>query len=166
MLSTATSSRRQARPLHGIPGTIYVLKNSGLRDSVLQIGLSRRSGWAKALELNRDKNNHIPGSYECVFELRAQDGGGALEAIFDALQSHKLGRREQDFFEIDQVLAIALIERLVSEADLKLQRHYRQEAELQEYLAKSDERKHPEVTSVVREGIFKKALNWMSEVVN
>ena len=103
MQSSSTAQQRkqyrETKPLHGIPGNIYVLRNSGLKEGLLQIGLSRRSGWAKALELNRDKTNTIPGSYECVFELRAQDGGGAIEAVFQTLQNVRCGRRDQDFFE-------------------------------------------------------------------
>ena len=164
--SISSQSGRYSEPkrLHGVPGNVYLLRNTGLKEGLLQIGLSRRSGWAKALELNRDKTNTIPGSFECVFELRAQDGGGALDAIFQAMHSLRRGRREQDFFEIDALHAEAIITQCVREADLKFQTRYRHESALREYLEKEKVEAAPEVESapVVREGIFKKALSWMS----
>lgn len=175
MLSSSTSTYREPKPLHGVPGNLYILKNTGLRDGFLQIGLSRRSGWAKALELNRDKNNTIPGSYECVFELRTQDGGAALEAIFQDLHPYRRGRREQDFFEIDQAQAMQLIEERVREADVKLQTRYRHESTLREYLeaekqadAQSEMRgalQQAQATTMVREGIFKKAFAWVTSAM-
>jgi hypothetical protein len=167
MQSTSTSQQngRYSEPkrLHGVPGNVYVLRNTGLKEDLLQIGLSRRSGWSKALELNRDKNNTIPGSYECVFELRAQDGGGALDAIFQAIHNLRRGRREQDFFEINVHQAEAVITQCVREADLKFQTRYRRDTALREYLEKERAEAEPEVRSapVVREGIFKKAISWM-----
>lgn len=167
MQSTSTSQQngRYSEPkrLHGVPGNVYVLRNTGLKEDLLQIGLSRRSGWSKALELNRDKNNTIPGSYECVFELRAQDGGGALDAIFQAIHNLRRGRPEQDFFEINVHQAEAVITQCVREADLKFQARYRRDTALREYLEKEKAEAEPEVkiAPVVREGIFKKAISWM-----
>lgn len=172
MQSTSTAQQRaqyrQSKPLHGIPGNIYVLRNSGLKDGLVQIGLSRRSGWAKALELNRDKTNTIPGNYECVFEMRAQDGGGAIDAVFDALQNQRCGRRDQDFFEVDLHRAEMIIAQCVRDADLRFQNRYRQEAALREYLEREKAEQVVETPAnvVVREGIFKKAISWMSDVMN
>ena len=172
MMSTSTAQQRgkysEQNRLHGVPGNVYVLRNSGLKEGLVQIGLSRRSGWAKALELNRDKANIIPGSFECVFELRAQDGGGAIEAIMQALQNARCGRREQDFFEIDLHRAEAIITQCVRDADLKFQNRYRQESALREYL----EKEHTQNASVeptepvVQNGIFKKAFSWVSKAIN
>ncbi|MBR7747673.1 hypothetical protein [Undibacterium baiyunense] len=170
MSSTAQQHGRYSEPkrLHGVPGNVYILRNSGLKEGLLQIGLSRRSGWAKALELNRDKANIIPGSFECVFEIRAQDGGGALEAIMLALQNKRCGRREQDFFEIELHRAEAIITQCVREADLKFQNRYRHESALREYLEKEQAQNAPEETiePIVQEGIFKKAFSWMSKAIN
>lgn len=170
MSSSAQQHGRYSEPkrLHGVPGNVYILRNSGLKEGLLQIGLSRRSGWAKALELNRDKANIIPGSFECVFEVRAQDGGGALEAIMLALQSNRCGRREQDFFEIDLHRAEAIITQCVKEADLKFQNRYRHESALREYLEKEQVQNTAEETTepIVQEGIFKKAFSWMSKAIN
>lgn len=170
MSSSAQQHGRYSEPkrLHGVPGNVYILRNSGLKEGLLQIGLSRRSGWAKALELNRDKANIIPGSFECVFEVRAQDGGGALEAIMLALQSKRCGRREQDFFEIDLHRAEAIITQCVREADLKFQNRYRHESALREYLEKEQAQNTAEETTetIVQQGIFKKAFSWMSKAIN
>jgi hypothetical protein len=172
MLSTSASHQRNKhqdhKRLHGVPGVIYVLRNTGLKTGLLQIGLSRRSGWAKALELNRDKTNLIPGNFECVFEIRTQDGGGALELIFQALQSARRGRREQDFFEMREEYAEIIISKLVREADEKFQLRARQETALRDYLEQESASKGtaPEPVKIVREGIFKKAFSWMSDAIN
>lgn len=176
MQSSSTAQQRaqyrENKPLHGIPGNIYVLRNSGLKAGLVQIGLSRRSGWAKALELNRDKSNTIPGNYECVLDMRAQDGGGAIEAIFQALQNVRCGRRDQDFFEVDVRRAEAIIDQCIRDADLKFQNRFRQESALREYLEKENAEQAASApfatpsTPIVREGIFKKAFSWMSDVIN
>nr|WP_315467600.1 GIY-YIG nuclease family protein [uncultured Undibacterium sp.] len=170
MLSSSAQSRgkyKEPKPLHGVPGHIYILRNSGLKEGVLQIGLSRRSGWAKALELNRDKTNTIPGSFECIFEMRAQDGGGALEMILKALHNVRCGRKDQDFFEIELHRAEAIIRISVSDADLKFQNRFRQDVAMREYLEKeSAAAVVPVKTEPVREGIFKKAMSWVSEAMN
>ena len=92
----STSVRRQQpldlRALRGVPAYLYILGNTSLKEGLIHIGLSRRGGWAKALELNRDRNNLIPGIYECVFELRAQDSGSALESVFAILKHARHGR--------------------------------------------------------------------------
>jgi hypothetical protein len=170
MSSTAQQHGRYSEPkrLHGVPGNVYILRNSGLKEGVVQIGLSRRSGWAKALELNRDKANIIPGSFECVFELRAQDGGGAIEAILQALQNKRCGRREQDFFEIDLHRAEAIITQCVRDADLTFQNRYRQESALREYLEREQAQSSPvePAEPIVQDGIFKKAFSWVSKAIN
>lgn len=172
MISSSTAQQRakhseQSR-LRGVPGNVYILRNSGLKEGLLQIGLSRRSGWAKALELNRDKANIIPGSFECVFEVRAQDGGGAIEAVMLALQKTRCGRREQDFFEIDLHRAEAIITECVRDADLKFQNRYRQESALREYLAREKAQSTPvePAEPLIQDGIFKKAFSWVSKAIN
>lgn len=170
MLSSSAQARgkySEPKPLHGVPGNIYILRNTGLKEGVLQIGLSRRSGWAKALELNRDKRNTIPGSFECVFEMRAQDGGGALEMILKALHNVRCGRKDQDFFEIELHRAEAIISTSVRDADLKFQNRFRQDVAMREYLEKENAAAVvPVKTEPVREGIFKKAMSWVSEAMN
>ncbi len=167
MLSSSAQSRgkyKEVKPLHGVPANIYILRNSGLKEGVLQIGLSRRSGWAKALELNRDKTNTIPGSFECVFELRAQDGGGAIEKILKALHHMRCGRRDQDFFQIELHQAEAIVRIAVRDADSQFQNRFRQDVAMREYM----EKEAPVLPKAepVREGIFKKAISWVSEAMN
>jgi hypothetical protein len=172
---------RDPRALRGIPGHIYILKNSGLKEGLLHIGLSRRSGWAKALELNRDKNNVIPGRYDCVFEMRAQDSGSALETIYQTLHHARQGRVEQDFFEIDEKSAVHIISRCIEDADKRFQTRFQQEIALRAYWDKDgdasagqskaathaapsaeDNSQGNAPEKMVREGIFKKALAWLS----
>lgn len=162
------NQRENQQRLHGVPGIIYILRNTGLKTGLLQIGLSRRSGWAKALELNRDKTNTIPGNFECVFEIRTQDGGGALDLIYQTLHSARRGRREQDFFEMREEYAEQVVTKLVQQADAQFQTRARQETALRDYLEQENQREDVVACpdKVVREGIFKKAFFWMSGAMN
>ena len=168
------------RALRGIPAYLYILRNSALKEGLLHIGSSRRGGWAKALELNRDKSNLIPGSYECVFEIRAQDSGAALEALWKILHHTKQGKSSLDFFEIDEQSAQHLMQRCVEEADLQFRQRFEQGLESRRYrdyetereLAKDTEQRDQRIKAApidpltsdqpIREGIFKRALNWLS----
>ena len=170
MISSSTTNLREPKRLHGIPGVIYVLNNSGLKAGLVQVGLSRRSGWSKALELNRDKNNSIPGDFQCLFELRAQDGGAAIEEIFKQLHPFRCGKRDQDFFEIPQAQLEHIITTQVQRTDHQLQERFKQESAMRDYLSEhaatlsqtAINKNAPE--AIVREGIFKKAINWMNDV--
>ncbi|WP_395009589.1 hypothetical protein [Undibacterium sp.] len=172
MVSTSTAQQRgkysEPKRLHGVPGNVYILRNSGLKEGVLQIGLSLRSGWTKALELNRDRANTIPGSFECVFELRAQDGGGAIEAVVNALRGLRCGRSEQDFYEIDLHRAEAIVTQCVRDADVKFQNRYRLESALRDYLKEEQIRTAPAEPAEpdVRQGIFKKSYTRVSKAIN
>lgn len=159
------------RTLRGIPGHIYVLRNSALKAGLVHIGMSRRGGWAKALELNRDKSNLIPGKYECVFEARAQDSGAALEALWRILHHARQGGGPLDFFEIDEASAAHLVQRCIDQADLHFRenfghdiadrayRHYDLETESPSQLKRDSTLVSD---APIREGIFKKALSWLS----
>jgi hypothetical protein len=172
MLS-ATAQRRQQqsdiRALRGVPAFIYILKNTGLKEGLIHIGVSRRGGWAKALELNRDKNNVIPGSFECVFEVRAQDCGRAFESILEMLGHARLGRGGSDYFEIDAESAQHLIARCVEDANQRFQHSFEQELAHREYrhefLSADEISEHADVRQegkIIREGIFKKAMSWLT----
>ena len=162
------------RALRGIPGHLYILRNSALKQGLLHIGMSRRGGWAKALELNRDKSNLIPGSYECVFEARAQDSGAALEALWPILRHARQGNGALDFFEIDEASAAHLIQRCIDEADQRFRQNFGRDIANRAYRdyelgASGDETKIPlnplnqlNSDEPVREGIFKKAFSWIS----
>lgn len=159
------------RALRGIPGHIYILRNSALKQGLLHIGMSRRGGWAKALELNRDKSNLIPGSYECVFEARAQDSGAALEALWPILQHTRQGNGLLDFFEIDETSAAHLVQRCIDEADQRFRRNFGSDIEnrayrdyAHEYSVNETKTQINPLTSDVpiRESIFKKAFSWIS----
>jgi hypothetical protein len=165
------SSNQQAQ-LHrfsGVPGVIYILRNSALREGYLHIGLTRRTGYSKALELNRDQKLGIPGEYECVFEMRAQDSGAALEKIFKGLQSFRRGKREQDFFEIAVEHAQRIVEFSIEQTDFALRQRAREEDALP--------KKVREITSTedlsllsnhepIRKGIFDTAYRWVAAKMN
>ncbi|MFZ6690538.1 hypothetical protein [Undibacterium sp. SXout20W] len=87
--------------LHGTPGTIYILQNDGLRPGLYRIGATRRSGVSKAMEFNRDTQNMLPGTYECVFELHAKDCGAALEVILRQFETYRHGKKNLDFYQLD-----------------------------------------------------------------
>lgn len=105
---------REPQFMHGTPGTIFILENDGLRQGLYRIGATRRSGVAKAMELNRDNLHMIPGNYECVFELHAKDCGGALEEILKLFQHHRRGRKNQDFYELDLDIATEKIANIIA----------------------------------------------------
>ncbi len=87
--------------LHGTPGSIYILQNDGLRPGLYRIGATRRSGVSKAMEFNRDIQNMLPGSYECVFELHTKDCGAALDAITQKFSLYRHGNKSLNFYQLD-----------------------------------------------------------------
>jgi hypothetical protein len=87
--------------------------------------------------------------------------------ILKALHNVRCGRKDQDFFEIELHRAEAIIRISVSDADLKFQNRFRQDVAMREYLEKeSAAAVVPVKTEPVREGIFKKAMSWVSEAMN
>lgn len=165
-LSTA-SVYREPKQMYGVPGMIYILENTGLRPGVYKIGLTRNSGWAKAVELNRDGQNGIPGSYECVSEHRAKNAGLALDDILKEIHFCRRGRRDQNFFEIDCARLQEIIVCSIARCDQQSMLREYQEQALRDFLAQEKLRDTPEPKSeTVRLGIFKKAYLWMSTTSN
>lgn len=147
MTSTSIEKYKEPRRLHGLPGTIYVLSNTALKDNIFLVGFSRRSGWAKAAELNRDKLNTLPGSYECVFEVQAQDGGVAIETIFGEIAMLRIGKREIDFFEIAKEKLEETVVRIVDQSNLHARNKYLQHEkrrERNEAMPQNKERDEPQ----------------------
>ncbi|MFZ6646607.1 GIY-YIG nuclease family protein [Undibacterium sp. TJN25] len=161
---------REPRPNRGVPGIVYLLANQGLRDGVYKIGSTRRSGWSKAMELNRDIHNTIPGSFVCEFEMHTRDSGGALELIFQELQYCHRGRKEQDYYELELDRAKEVIGRICATVDediltrhkarLDQIRHHDQQGDIE---VAGDEHPSEDVTS---SGVFKKAYLWMTAAVS
>lgn len=161
--STQRSLPREPQFMHGTPGTIYILQNDGLRQGLYKIGATRRSGVSKAMELNRDQQQTIPGSYECVFELHTKDCGRALDEILKLFQQHRCGKRNQDFYNLDLDNAaekianiIALINRqgiIQQQQTLSMMRHL---------IPDEPEVSHAETFSPPPPGLFRKALNWVA----
>lgn len=163
MAFSHTTGYREPRQMYGMPGLIYIMENSGLRPGFHKIGFTRRSGWAKASEFNRDLNNNIPGSFECVFEHRARNCGAALDDIMKEINFCRRGRRDQNFFEIDcRRLQEIIICSIVKTDRQSKMREYQGQA-LRQYL---DEEKllNPSQPNIeeVPVSIFRKAYLWMS----
>jgi hypothetical protein len=154
---------REPRQMYGVPGLIYILENSGLRPGFYKIGITRRSGWAKAVELNRDAQNSIPGSYECIFEHRAKNCGAALDNIVKEIHFCQRGKREQNFFEIDCNRLQQIILHSISRTDQQSKIREYQEQALRQYLDDEKLQSLPQSKDEqVRMGIFRKAYLWMT----
>lgn len=166
MAFSNTTAYREPRQMYGVPGIIYILENSGLRPGFYKIGYTRRSGWAKAVELNRDAQNNIPGNFECVFEYRARNCGAALDDILKELHFCRRGKREQNFFEIncDRLQEIILCSIAQTDRQSKI-REYQEQA-LRQYLDEEKSQNPPEKIDKAPVNIFRKAYLWMAEVAN
>ena len=165
-LSTA-SVYREPKQMYGVPGMIYILENTGLRPGFYKVGLTRNSGWAKAVELNRDAQNGIPGSYECVFEHKAKNAGLALDDILKEIHFCRRGKRDQNFFEIDCARLQEIIVCSIARCDRQSTVREYQEQALRDYLAQEKLQNSPDPqTETVRLSIFKKAYLWMSTASN
>jgi len=90
---------------NGVAGVVYILSNDGFREGYYKIGCSRRSGYARAFDLNVDANTGTPGSFKCVFEQRTVDCGRAERLVFERLRKHRRGKYGQEFFEVELDLA-------------------------------------------------------------
>ena len=191
MSSTSIYQYHEPRRLHGIPGVVYVLSNTALKENIVRVGLSRRSGWAKAAELNRDNSNTLPGSYECIFEARAQDGGAAIDAILKDLQNFQFGKKEQEFFTIEINVLEEIVSRNVAITNQHIHDKYHQVTKMREYLAETAQDKdsslseqenrtekqsdqviktpdeiQKEMNQHKREGIFDRANLWVNKILN
>ncbi|HTD02869.1 GIY-YIG nuclease family protein [Undibacterium sp.] len=164
------STYREPRANHGVPGIVYLLANQGLREGVYKIGSTRRSGGSKAMELNRDMHNTIPGSFVCEFEMHTRDAGKALELIFRELQYCHRGRKEQDYFELELDRAKEVIGGACAAVDEDiLTRHRARLDQLRQHdqqgdieLAGDEHVADDEVPA----GVFRKAYLWMTAAVS
>lgn len=163
------AANREPRANHGVPGTVYLLANQGLREGVYKIGSTRRSGWAKAMELNRDLHNTIPGAFACEFEMATRDCGRALEQIFQELQYCRRGRKEQDYFELEPGRAREVISRVCAAVDADtLAQHQARQEQLRHHDQQGDIELAGDAHVAGEEvsvGVFKKAYLWMSAAV-
>lgn len=167
MAFSHTTAYREPRQMYGVPGMIFVLENSGLRPGFYKIGFTRRSGWAKATELNRDLQNSIPGNFECVFEYRARNCGAALDDIVKEINFCRRGKREQNFFEIDCKRLQEIIMCSIAHTDQQSKIREYQEQALRQYLEEEKRQNLPqEKIEQAQVGIFRKAYRWMSAVAN
>ncbi|GGC81040.1 GIY-YIG nuclease family protein [Undibacterium terreum] len=161
---------REHRANHGVPGIVYLLANQGLREGVYKIGSTRRSGWSKAMELNRDINNTIPGTFVCEFEVHTRDCGGALEQIFQELQYCHRGRKEQDYFELELDRAKEIIGRICAGVDEDiLHRHRARLDQIKNHDLQGDIElagEEHDADETTHTGVFKKAYLWMTAAVS
>lgn len=98
---TTAALPKEAPFLYGTPGSIFVLQNDALRPGLYKIGITRRSGTAKAMELNRDLQHIIPGHYECVFEIHSKNCSLAFEQLVQHFRQAKTGKRQNEFYQLD-----------------------------------------------------------------
>lgn len=161
MISSHTATYREPRHMHGVLGVLYVLENSSLRSGYCKIGITRRSGWVKAMELNRDINNIIPGSFACVFELRARDSGAALEEVFRELHDCRRGKKDQNFFDVERGRLEQTLLRAIELTDQQNRiKHYQAQA-LRRYFEQETEQQEQAESMAAPAGLFRKALRWM-----
>jgi len=86
----------------GVPGVVYILKNSGLAPGWVKMGHSRHSGSKRAKDLNDDANTGTPGSFVCIYEHKTQDCGKAEKEAFKALSRFRAPTKKgQEYFIID-----------------------------------------------------------------
>ena len=102
---------------HGVPGVVYVLDNPGLREGLHKIGCSRRSGSARANDLNSDASTGTPGTFRCIFECRTNDCGLAEQRVFKLLANARKGKWGQEYFEVTLEEAKRIITKVCSEVD-------------------------------------------------
>ena len=105
---------------HGIPGVVYVLDNAGLREGWYKIGCSRRSGAARANDLNTDATTGTPGTFKCIFECKTEDCGIAEQRVFEILHKERRGKRGQEYFEVTLEQAKEVIKQICSEVDAEI----------------------------------------------
>lgn len=162
MLSNPRVLPCESRHMHGVPAVIYVLENTSLRSGFCKIGITRRSGWAKAIELNRDIHNSIPGKFECVLELQTQDGGAVLEEVLRELQYCRRGKKEQNFFEAEPARVRETVQRVVAAIAQKNQARRGQSPALPRHLEAEIRLEAPKDERVAARGLFKKAFRWIA----
>ena len=169
-MSTGYRLQRSLPPeqkiLQGTPGSIYLLENSGLRQGIFRLGATRRSGVAKAMELNREQHSVIPGQYECVFELHAKDCGSALDIIRERLRQFRCNQRNPDFYELDLDAAIDAITGAIAETNSSIiQRASAAERPTRHQMRHLEPDPVPDVMQVFsapQPGLFRKAFEWMA----
>jgi len=152
--------------LHGTPGTIYILQNDGLREGLYRIGATRRSGVSKAMEFNRDTQNMLPGSYECVFELHSKDCGAALEAILKKFEMCRHGKRNQDFYQLEIEEASNTIVSIIAEINTlaveKAKTRQQHAPELMRHLLPDIEPANHAVFNQPPPSFLRKAFEWVA----
>lgn len=88
-------------------GYVYLLQNEAFKEGWVKIGKSRRSGHARAAELNAAAGTGIPKRHRCLFEVETLDCDRAELAVFERLKLERQG--QQEFFVVDVTLAEQVI---------------------------------------------------------
>lgn len=112
----ANSSEFDGTPTTGEPrgrqdarGYIYLLLNDAFKDGWVKIGKTRRSGRARADEMNAAARTGLPKLHRCVLEVETLDCDRAETAVFARLAPYRQG--QQEFF----VVEISLAEQVIRE---------------------------------------------------
>jgi hypothetical protein len=90
------------------PGVVYVIVNDTFA-GLVKVGYSKRSGHARASELNDQRYTGTPGSYSCVFELRVRDAVAVERAAHQELAGDWVGR---EWFRCEVDNAVRVLRRL------------------------------------------------------
>jgi hypothetical protein len=126
MARPKTKYKNNYRKNHGVPGVVYILDNPGLREGIIKIGCSRRSGEVRARQLNFDASTGTPGTFRCVFECPTDDCGKAEERVFEKLVKHRRGKWGQEYFEVALDHAKEIIIQTCSDVDNETEKQHTQ----------------------------------------
>ncbi len=165
---TPATLPREAPFLYGTPGSIYVLQNDALRNGLYKIGITRRSGTAKAMELNRDLQHIIPGHYECVFEIHSKNCSLAYEQLLQHFRQFKQGKRQNEFYQLDldefsakatDIVVQINRKQLASSPALEMMRHLEPELKIADEAGSASARLNP---FTAPPSLLDKAVQWIA----
>lgn len=113
---TRAGRQRDFNQNDGAVGYVYILQNEAFQEDWLKIGQSRRSGHARAKDLNVEAGTGTPKHFRCVLEVQTLDCGRAERAVFERLREYRTGR--QEFFRV----SLSEAERVIREECSRINR--------------------------------------------
>ncbi len=94
----------------GVPGVVYIIRNSAFKKKWIKIGCSRRSGAVRAEELNKGASTGIPAEFKCFWQCETKDCGRAEKAVHLTFEPFRRGKPGQEWFKVDIETAKSCIE--------------------------------------------------------
>ena len=104
---------------------VYILQNKALAAGVIKIGCSRRSGAARADELNREAGTGMPARFQCVAQFQTTDCRRAEGRVHQHFKEKRLGKRGQEFFEVGLEEAKSVIAEVCRTIDAEVARAHK-----------------------------------------